>query len=95
MIATLLGAAPGAGAEHVTWWPAAILSWATIAVLGCVFLAWIKFGRQTLACVGPAAIVSYVAWKLPMYAMFFIRPEKKWVRTARTPALAEPTESTA
>ena len=31
------------------------------------------------------AAISYVAWKLPMYCMFFIRPEKQWVRTARTP----------
>ena len=69
----------------VTWAPAIVLSAATVAVLGCVFLAWLKFGRQTLPATSLFAAMSYVAWKIPMYAMFFIRPEKRWVRTARTP----------
>ena len=37
------------------------------------------------------AALSYVAWKLPMYCMFFIRPERRWVRTARTSSSTLPT----
>ena len=70
----------------VTWAPAIVLAAATVAVLGCVFLAWLKFGRETLPASSLMAAISYVAWKLPMYCMFFIRPEKRWVRTARTPS---------
>jgi cellulose synthase/poly-beta-1,6-N-acetylglucosamine synthase-like glycosyltransferase len=69
----------------VTWIPGLVLASATAAVLGCVFLAWLKFGRATLPPSSLLAALSYVAWKLPMYCMFFIRPEKRWVRTARTP----------
>jgi cellulose synthase/poly-beta-1,6-N-acetylglucosamine synthase-like glycosyltransferase len=75
---------------HVTLAPAAVLSWSTFAVLGCVFLAWIKFGRSTLPATSLFSAMSYVAWKVPMYCMFFVRPEKKWVRTARTPTPTPP-----
>jgi len=68
----------------VTWAPAIVLSASTLAVFGCVFLAWLKFGRATLPASSLLAALSYVAWKLPMYCMFFIRPERRWVRTART-----------
>jgi cellulose synthase/poly-beta-1,6-N-acetylglucosamine synthase-like glycosyltransferase len=71
----------------VTWAPAIVLAASTFGVLACIFIAWLRFGRQTLPPSSLMAAVSYVAWKLPMYCMFFIRPEKRWVRTART---AEP-----
>jgi cellulose synthase/poly-beta-1,6-N-acetylglucosamine synthase-like glycosyltransferase len=67
----------------VTWAPAIVLAAGTLAVFGCVFLAWLKFGRATLPASSFLAALSYVAWKLPMYCMFFIRPEKRWVRTPR------------
>ena len=72
----------------VSWTPALVLAGATAAVVGCVFLAWIKFGRQTLPPRSLAAAVTYIAWKIPMYCMFLVRPEKRWVRTARTPEAA-------
>jgi cellulose synthase/poly-beta-1,6-N-acetylglucosamine synthase-like glycosyltransferase len=68
----------------VTWAPAIVLCASTLAVFGCVFLAWLKFGRATLPASSFLAALSYVAWKLPMYCMFFIRPEKRWVRTPRS-----------
>jgi len=89
VFATLL-AALAALLTPVTWAPAIVLASATAAVVGCVFLAWLKFGRTTLPPRSLAAAVTYVAWKLPMYCMFLIRPEKRWVRTARTPEPSAP-----
>jgi cellulose synthase/poly-beta-1,6-N-acetylglucosamine synthase-like glycosyltransferase len=86
LILASVGAALIALLTRVTWAPAIVLAAATVAVLGCVFLAWLKFGRRTLPATSLFAALSYVAWKLPMYCMFFIRPEKRWVRTARTPS---------
>jgi cellulose synthase/poly-beta-1,6-N-acetylglucosamine synthase-like glycosyltransferase len=77
----------------VTWAPAIVLCSSTLAVVFCVFLAWLKFGRTTLPPRSLFAAASYVAWKLPMYCMFFIRPEKRWVRTARTPESPSPSSS--
>jgi cellulose synthase/poly-beta-1,6-N-acetylglucosamine synthase-like glycosyltransferase len=65
--------------------PAITIALATISVLGCVFLTWIKFGRRTLPASTLPAALAYVAWKIPMYFAFLFRPEKKWVRTARLP----------
>jgi hypothetical protein len=45
-----------------------------------------RFGRQCLPARALPAIITYIAWKLPMYAMYLFRPERKWVRTAREPA---------
>lgn len=84
LILALLTTALVALLPGVSWIPAVVLASSTLAVLGCIFLAWVKYGRQTLPPTSLAAALSYVAWKLPMYCMFFIRPEKKWVRTART-----------
>lgn len=91
LILASLAAALIALLTPVTWAPAIVLSAGTLAVLGCVFLAWVKFGRATLPATSLFAALSYVAWKLPMYCMFFIKPEKRWVRTARTPSSTLPT----
>jgi hypothetical protein len=69
-----------------TWTPPLTLLGGFVAALTSVLLVWIKYGRQTLPASAVGAVASYVAWKLPMYAMFLIRPENQWVRTARTPA---------
>jgi hypothetical protein len=34
-------------------------------------------------------------WKIPMYAMFLVHPEKKWVRTDRTERMPDPAKSAA
>jgi len=78
------------------WAAAATLTAALGAVTGSVFLAWVKYGRQTLSLGGLLGVAGYVAWKVPMYVMFLFRPEKKWVRTARvTTPLPEPAKSAA
>jgi cellulose synthase/poly-beta-1,6-N-acetylglucosamine synthase-like glycosyltransferase len=76
--------------------PMIALSIGALAVIGSMFLAWMKFGRQCLPARALPGIVTYVAWKLPMYVMFLFRPEKKWVRTAREePRIADPAKSPA
>jgi cellulose synthase/poly-beta-1,6-N-acetylglucosamine synthase-like glycosyltransferase len=100
LIVASLASATIALLTPVTWMPSILLSWGTLAVLGCVFLAWLKFGRRTLPAGSLLAAMSYVAWKIPMYCMFVISPEKKWIRTARTPTdttplAADPVESAA
>ena len=84
-----------AGVTTATYAPVVTLLAAVVAVLGSVFLAWLKFGRRTLPASALPAVISYIAWKLPMYVMFLFRPEKKWVRTARTPPLPDPAKSAA
>jgi cellulose synthase/poly-beta-1,6-N-acetylglucosamine synthase-like glycosyltransferase len=61
----------------------------TAISLGCV---WLKYGRQTLPARSLLAVPFYVAWKVPMYFAFVLRPQKQWVRTPRgaEPAQAAP-----
>jgi cellulose synthase/poly-beta-1,6-N-acetylglucosamine synthase-like glycosyltransferase len=76
--------------------PAMVLITATLAVMGSMFLAWLRFGRRCLPARSLPGIITYVAWKLPMYVMYFIHPEKKWVRTSRDePHLPDPAKSPA
>jgi hypothetical protein len=72
----------------VTWTPVVALIAGALAVIGSLFLVWLKFGRQTLPASSLPAVASYIAWKVPMYVAFLFRPEKKWVRTERAAATA-------
>jgi cellulose synthase/poly-beta-1,6-N-acetylglucosamine synthase-like glycosyltransferase len=82
------GALAGIAAmTRVTAGPAIALFAAFAAVIGSVFLVWLKFGRQMLPASSLSAVASYVAWKLPLYAAVLLRPEKKWVRTDRASAV--------
>jgi len=55
-----------------------------------ILAVWAKFGRDVLPARSLLSAAAYVAWKIPMYAMFFVRPQTKWVRTARDLAAAPP-----
>ena len=79
----------------VSPWPAVVLASALVALLLSVFVAWLRFGRKCLPARSLIGVAGYVIWKLPMYAMFLIRPEKKWVRTQRTPRLRDPAKTAA
>lgn len=76
----------------------ALLAGAIMAGLG-ILAAWVKFGRHTLPLRSLLAAPFYVAWKIPMYFAFVLKPQKEWVRTARTvpnqPAEAETSEQPA
>jgi len=69
---------------HAGSWP---LAAALPVALACsILIAWGRLGphrpRLSRLLVAPA----YVAWKLPLYLAAAIRPEGRWVRTARPPA---------
>jgi cellulose synthase/poly-beta-1,6-N-acetylglucosamine synthase-like glycosyltransferase len=79
-----------------TWAPVIALLAGVAAVISSVLLAWLRFGRATLPASSLSAVASYVAWKVPMYVAFLVRPEKKWVRTGReTATLPDPAKSAA
>jgi cellulose synthase/poly-beta-1,6-N-acetylglucosamine synthase-like glycosyltransferase len=86
LVVLLIGSALlgiGAFFAHMAIAPAVILLAAFVAVLGSVLLAWRRFGRDVLPASSFPAVLAYVAWKLPMYGRFFVKPEKNWVRTDR------------
>jgi cellulose synthase/poly-beta-1,6-N-acetylglucosamine synthase-like glycosyltransferase len=100
LLVLLLGAIAMAGLAHLLLGasraPALLLLAGAAGVALSLLLAWFRFGRECLPAWAMPGILSYVAWKLPMYAMFLIRPEKKWVRTAREEnTIADPAKSPA
>jgi cellulose synthase/poly-beta-1,6-N-acetylglucosamine synthase-like glycosyltransferase len=75
------------------WWgwggnvlPAAVLACAGCATLLAILAAWVKFGRQQLPLTSLLLAPIYVLRKLPIYVAFILRPERMWVRTARSSA---------
>ena len=73
-----------------SWLPAKLLGGAISAVALCLFLSWVRFGRDSLPLTALLAAPFYMAWKVPMYLAFMFRRQKEWNRTAR----AEPAMST-
>ena len=88
-------AAALAAMSRVSWHPAIALAIGLFALLFTVFAAWVRFGRACLPPGSLLAVAGYVAWKIPMYAMFLVRPEKKWVRTDRSPRMPDPAKTAA
>jgi cellulose synthase/poly-beta-1,6-N-acetylglucosamine synthase-like glycosyltransferase len=77
------------GYVAAAWLPALVLGCSGLAAILSVFAAWCKFGREHLPLTSLLAAPVYALWKVPIYAAFFLRPQRAWVRTARTPATAE------
>lgn len=50
-----------------------------ISVVG----GWFKFGRPEVRLSSILAAPAYVVWKIPIYLMFLIDPQSRWVRTER------------
>ena len=65
------------------WIPVAIATSSLILVSFSLFLAWRKFGRETMRLADVALIPTYVLAKLPIYARAILGSEKRWVRTDR------------
>lgn len=53
-----------------------------ILLLG-ILIAWYKFGREQVSIKVLLTIPFYVLWKIPLYFIFLVRPQKEWVRTER------------
>jgi cellulose synthase/poly-beta-1,6-N-acetylglucosamine synthase-like glycosyltransferase len=66
--------------------PAAVAACGGLAVLLAIFAAWAKFGRDRLPLTALLAAPFYVLWKVPIYATFLFRRQKKWNRTEDRPA---------
>lgn len=47
------------------------------------FLAWYQFGQEIISFKKLLMIPFYIIWKIPMYIIFFISPQKEWLRTER------------
>ncbi|HSU69383.1 MAG TPA: glycosyltransferase family 2 protein [Tepidisphaeraceae bacterium] len=65
-------------------------------VLGFVSLlaAWAGFARRIVPFSTILAAPFYIAWKVPMYVAFLVRPQRQWVRTPRAAVHLEPAAAT-
>ncbi|MBV8854820.1 MAG: glycosyltransferase, partial [Sinobacteraceae bacterium] len=65
-----------------SWQPLAAVSCDALALFLSVGIAWWRFGRSHVLG-NPWGIVSYLLWKLPLYAKFVISRQSNWVRSER------------
>jgi hypothetical protein len=66
--------------------PALVTACGGLAVVLAILAAWAKFGRDRLPFTALMAAPFYVLWKVPIYATFLFRRQKKWNRTEDRPA---------
>jgi cellulose synthase/poly-beta-1,6-N-acetylglucosamine synthase-like glycosyltransferase len=65
--------------------PALVAAGGGLAVVLAIFAAWARFGRDRLPLTALLAAPFYVLWKVPIYATFFFRRQRKWNRTEHRP----------
>lgn len=53
------------------------------ASLVVVFVAWQRFGRETMTAAALLRLPLYVLWKIPVYLKFLTGPQSEWTRTRR------------
>jgi cellulose synthase/poly-beta-1,6-N-acetylglucosamine synthase-like glycosyltransferase len=85
----ILWAVAGISSGILWWWqqsygPAMILACSGIAAGIAILAAWLKFGRGSLPLTSLLAAPIYALWKVPIYMRFIFRPQRSWVRTARS-----------
>lgn len=90
LLIALLGAVGLAAAVAVLAGGSTIALKMTLAALVLVavatVLAWARFGRGRVPISALLLAPAYLAWKLPLYAAFFLRRrQKEWIRTQRRP----------
>ncbi len=86
-------------ALHLAVGPAVGAAWHVanglcIALMSAVLLAWAGWGRAVLRPWDLLSVPWYVLSKLGMYARFWTRPQRQWVRTGRHPGDQGPTGPT-
>ncbi|MEZ0267143.1 MAG: WecB/TagA/CpsF family glycosyltransferase [Phycisphaerae bacterium] len=86
MVLAAAGAATLAAKFGASWVSANLLLGGLAASAFCVFATWAKFGRHQLPLTSLLAAPFYVAWKIPLYFAFIVKPQKEWVRTDRATA---------
>lgn len=75
---TLLALALGA-----VFMPISLLTIEGLLILISIFVAWAKYGRDTLPLLTLLTVPLYILSKIPLYLAFLIQPETKWIRTER------------
>lgn len=80
-----VGAAGLSGAAAITGraGPAIVMGLSLAAAASAVLIAWLTEGRTTLSARALLSVPFYAAWKLPIYAGFFIARQTGWNRTHR------------
>jgi hypothetical protein len=73
----------GIGAMWTIWGPAVLLAVTMATALVLTAVAWLRFGRETLAFTALIQAPLYVAWKIPNYLRFLVRRETRWQRARR------------
>ncbi|MBC2668155.1 glycosyltransferase family 2 protein [Novosphingobium piscinae] len=71
------------GALTQVWTPALGLAAGLVAAIVFTALAWLRFGRSTLAFAALLQAPLYVLWKIPTYIGFFKSRQVTWERTRR------------
>ncbi|TWT44063.1 N-glycosyltransferase [Phycisphaerae bacterium RAS1] len=72
------------GVASALWTPSYI-AFAGLATLSlAVVLGWLRCGREIISLGALLSAPLYVLAKLPLYVRFLLRPQRGWVRTART-----------
>jgi cellulose synthase/poly-beta-1,6-N-acetylglucosamine synthase-like glycosyltransferase len=80
---TAISGAIAAGWLGISWMPLVLLGFAGFLIFIAILLAWGKFARQTIPASALIAIPCYLFWKLPLYAIFLIKPQSRWLKTER------------
>ena len=87
LLTVIIGILIAASTSHLALgggWLALTLSLIDLFLISsAVMLAWWYYARQIISFWQLAGIPFYVLSKLPMYGMFFIQRQTKWVRTKR------------
>ncbi|NBD15144.1 MAG: glycosyltransferase [Cyanobacteria bacterium] len=65
------------------WWGLTVQLMSGGLLFLSIFIAWYKFGRKQVSLKTLLTIPLYLLWKVPLYFLFLIRPQKKWVKTER------------
>lgn len=78
---TLLGIITGLVLGN--WWNFILSSLSGLLLLLAIFIAWYRFGREQVSLQILLTIPFYILWKIPLYFIFLVRPQKEWVRTER------------
>ncbi|MCA1990498.1 MAG: glycosyltransferase [Coleofasciculus sp. S288] len=81
--ASAMGGALLAGVLGAAWIPAIVLAIAGFLIIVSIVGAWAKYGRGYMPIQTLLAVPIYILWKIPLYLMFLVRPETKWIRTRR------------
>lgn len=76
-------AAIGSGLALQIYAPLALLVLEGLLILASIIISWAKFARHKLPLSTLLAVPLYVLWKVPLYIAFLVKPQTRWVRTAR------------